>query len=341
LRGIELHAVSRARVRGGGGALRPLALYGPTALVVVTVIFLLPRLMPGDPLETRVDPSSGMFVPDETARAHFLSYYGLDRPLGAQYLHYLGSLVRGDLGWSIGRNAPVADLVAERLPWTLLLLGTSIALASLLGFLGGVAAAWRRGRHADRGLVIVTAAIRALPEYAWAPILLIMFAVLVPVLPLSGAKTPFAHYDSAWSEVLDVVKHLVLPASALTLGLLAGKFLLVRNTTISALGQDYMLLARAKGLPDRLLEYRHAGRNALLPFLTLVGIQVGFAVGGAVFVESTFAYPGMGSLILQAVSDRDYPVLEGCFLVLAATVLLANVVVDLLYARLDPRAARA
>lgn len=322
-------------------ALRPLSVYGPTAAAVVAIVFLLPRLMPGDPLLERVDPSaSGIYVVDQAARDRFLAYYGLDRPLPAQFVHYLASLAHGNLGWSISRNVPVSALIAERLPWTLLLLGTAILLASVLAFVAGVAAAWRRGRRLDRTLVVATTAVRALPEYAWAAALLILFAVVFPVLPLAGARTPFAHYGSGFGEAADVAKHLVLPAASLTLGMLAGKFLLVRNTTISALGQDYMLLARAKGLPERLLRHRHAGRNALLPFLTLIGIQVGFAVGGAVFVESTFAYPGMGSLILQAVTERDYPVLEGSFLVLAATVLAANALVDLLYVRLDPRAGR-
>lgn len=312
----------------------------PTILAIVGIVFLLPRLMPGDPLLARVDPSSSIYVVDQATRARFLSYYGLDRPLPAQFLHYLDSLAHGDLGWSISHNVPVSTLIAEHLPWTLLLLSTSIGIASLLAFLGGVAAAWRRGRRSDRVLVVATTAVRTLPEYAWAAVLLILFAVVFPVLPLAGARTPFAHDGSLPAEIGDVAKHLVLPAASLSLGMLAGAFLLVRNSTIGALGQDYMLLARAKGLPERRLRYRHAGRNALLPFLTLIGIQVGFAVGGAVFVESTFSYPGMGSLILQAVSERDYPVLEATFLVLSATVLVANAAVDLLYAFLDPRAAR-
>jgi peptide/nickel transport system permease protein len=134
-----------------------------------------------------------------------------------------------------------------------------------------------------------------------------------------------------------VARHLVLPAGALTLSLLGTKFLLVRNTVLSTLGQDYMLLARAKGLPERMVKYRHAGRNALLPFVTVLGIQAGFAVGGSVFVESVFSYPGMGTLILRAVDARDYPVLEASFLTLALLVLVVNFGLDLLYARLDPR----
>ncbi|RDI75825.1 ABC-type dipeptide/oligopeptide/nickel transport system permease component [Gaiella occulta] len=337
---VQLARVSRSRGAASvANVVRALAFHVPTAFLVVTLIFLLPRIMPGDPLLARTDPDSGLYVSDPQARERFEEYYGLNRSLGAQYVHYVGALARGELGWSIARSAPVATLIGKSLPWTLLLVGTAILVSSLLGFIGGVTAAWRRGRTTDRGLVVATTLMRALPEYVWAVLLLVLFAVVVPIFPLYGAETPFAEYGSALGQALDVIRHLVLPATALAFGLLAGKFLLVRNTVLSALGQDYMLLARAKGLPERRIKYRHAGRNALLPFLTAVGIQVGFAVGGAVLVESVFAYPGMGSLILRAVNDRDYPLLEGAFLVLALTVIAANAVVDLAYARLDPRAA--
>jgi peptide/nickel transport system permease protein len=299
-------------------------------------VFALPRAMPGDPLSALNDPDSGVYVNDQTVRNKVEAYYGLDKPLPQQFEHYVGRLARGDLGFSIARKRPVASLLRAHLPWTLLLMGVSIVLASLLSFVAGVAATWRRGRISDRALMTGMTVAQAVPEYALAAVLLIAFAVVLPIFPLAGARTPFESHGTI-GGVLDVAKHLVLPAGALTLSLLGTKFLLVRNTMISALGADYMILARAKGLPDRLLKYRHAGRNALLPFLTVVGIQAGYAVGGAVFVESVFAYPGMGSLILQAVEARDYPVLEATFLVLALVVLAVNLLLELVYARIDPR----
>jgi peptide/nickel transport system permease protein len=317
-------------------ALRSVVLYAFTLWVIVTLIFALPRLMPGDPLRALEDPDNALFLSDPTVRARIEAYYGLDKPLLAQYSSYLTGVATGDLGFSIARRAPVADLVKARLPWTLLLMGVSLAAASLLSFMAGVTASWRRGRVADRTLLTVLTVAKSVPEYAIAAILLITFAVVFPVLPLFGARTPFADYGF-FGNVADIAKHLVLPASALTLSLLGTKFLLVRNAMMSTLGQDYMVLARAKGLPDRLLKYRHAGRNALLPFLTVVGIQAGFAVGGSVFVESVFAYPGMGSLILSSVEFRDYPVLEATFLVLAFVVLAVNLALELVYARVDPR----
>ncbi len=322
-------------------AARALALHLVALLAVVSLVFALPRAMPGDPLAALQDPSSSLFLTDPDVRERLAAQYGLDRPLVAQYVDYLTDLVRGDLGWSIERRSPVASLVGDHLPWTLLLLGTALLVSAAVSFFSGVSAAWNRGRARDRFLLLAMAGTRAVPPYAIAALLLVVFAVLVPVFPLSGATTAFADYASPWAQVADVAHHLALPAAALTLVLVGGTFLLVRNTTISALGEDYMVLARAKGLPTRLLKYRHAGRNALLPFLALMAAELGFVVGPSIFVEAVFAYPGMGSLILRAVVARDYPVLEAAFLVLAVVVLVANLVVELTYARLDPRTVAA
>ncbi len=330
-------ALSPRRLTQFRATARAIVLYAVTMFIVVTVIFAIPRAMPGDPIAAREDPTDSLYVSDPAVRERMLAYYGLDKPLVVQYREYLGRIVKGDFGWSISRNMPVRELIGKHLPWTFLLMGTALVLSSAISFLAGIGAAWRRGGARDRVLVVAMTSARAVPEYAIAAVMLIVFAVLWPILPLYGAKTPFAEYASPLALVLDVARHLVLPAAALTLGLMGNKFLLVRNTTIGVLGEDYMVLARAKGLSDRRLKFHHAGRNALLPFLTVLGIQVGFAVGGSVFVESVFAYPGMGTLILRAVEQRDYPVLEGCFLALATTVLLVNLLIELVYARLDPR----
>lgn len=320
-----------------GTAFRTVALYAVTLLAVVTFVFMLPRVMPGDPLSALEDPDAGVFITDPEVRERTLAYYGLDRPLPVQYVDYLTSVARGDLGWSIARNAPVSSLIADHLPWTLLLMGVALTLASALSWVAGIAAAWRRNTWVDRVLLATLTGVRGVPEYALAAAFLIGFAVLLPIFPLYGARTAFAQHPSAWHALGDVAAHLILPLTALTLSLLGSKFLLLRNTVISSLGEDYMLLARAKGLPERLLKYRHAGRNAVLPFLTVLGIQAGFAVGGSIFVEAVFAYPGMGTLILRAVEARDYPVLEAAFLTLATTVLFANLLIELVYGRLDPR----
>ncbi len=335
---LELRALRIGVAAGRSGrAARSLALHVLTMFVVVSVVFALPRALPGDPLVALQDPSSGSSLSPEV-RSRLLAYYDLDRPLSTQYVSYLSHLARADLGWSISRNTPVLTLIAGHLPWTLLLIGISFTIAAALSFVAGVIAAWRRGRLPDRLLVLLATGLRAVPPYALAALLLIALAVLLPVFPLAGARTPFASSSVSLSALADVARHLVLPVTALSLSLLSTKFLLVRNTVITSLGADYMELARAKGLPERLLKYRHAGRNALLPFVTALGVEVGFAVGFSIFVESVFAYPGLGTLILRGVETRDYPVLEGTFLVAAVLVVIANMAVDLVYARLDPRA---
>lgn len=318
-----------------------MGLYALTLFVLVSLVFVLPRTMPGDPLASLNDPDNGYFVQDPELRQRVLSYYGLDRSLFDQYKEYLGDIVRLDMGWSISRGAQVSSLIWSYLPWTLLLMGSSLLLSSTFSFFAGINSAWKRGHFVDRGLVTILTASRAFPEFAIAALLLIGLAVVFPVFPLYGARTYFAEYSSWFDQVRDIAYHLVLPMLALTFGLLSSKFLLVRNTVIGVLGQDFMVAARAKGLPERTQKYHHAGRNALLPFLTVLGMQSVFAVGGSIFVETVFSYPGMGALILDAVSARDYPVMEGTFLTLAFVVLTFNLLIDLLYSRVDPRVGRS
>lgn len=322
------------------GHLRLVCLYAFTLLAVATFVFILPRLMPGDPLQSLDDPTSGTFLSDPQVRARVSAYYGLDQSLPTQYFAYLSDLFHGNLGWSIAQNVTVSQLIGNRLPWTLLLMGCALLIASTLSFVAGINAAWHRGKAVDRSLIALLSTGRTVPEYATAGLLLTCFAVVVPILPLSGARTSFATYSNPLAAVGDVFAHLVLPLTALTLGLAGRKFLIVRNAAISTLGEDYMLLGRAKGLPRRRLKYRYSGRNSLLPFVTALGAQVGFAVGGSIFVEAVFVYPGMGTLVYDAVNARDYPVLQGSFLVLAGVVLLANLAVELLYPKVDPRVRR-
>jgi peptide/nickel transport system permease protein len=319
---------------------RTVALYAATVAAVVVMVFALPRAMPGDPIDALAGGGGRSAVNDPAIHAQLAAYYGLNRPLPAQFGRYLAQLARGDLGVSISQHVTVATLITGRLPWTMLLMGTALLFSTLFSFWAGISAGWRRGGARDRVLVGATMGASAIPVYALASLLLIGLAVAWPVFPLSGAETPFAHYGSPLATMGDVARHLALPATALTLTLAGSNFLLVRNGVVSALGREYMVLARAKGLPERLLKRRHAGRNALLPFVTMLGAQLGFAVGGTIFVESVFGYPGMGSLILQAVQTRDYPVLDATLLVLALVVLTGNLAVDLLYRRLDPHVVR-
>lgn len=318
-------------------AARLLIRYLVTLFGVVTLLFAIPRAMPGDPLGSLLQDETGTENLDQS-RAVLASYYGLDRPLAVQYARYLGRVATGDLGPSFSYGQPVRSMIRDRLPWTLLLVGVSLALSALFSFAAGVAAAWRRGTPRDRITTSAVTLIGAAPEYAVATLLLIVFAGKLEMFPVSGGSTPFNHFGAV-EKLVDVARHLVLPAAALTMSLIGVKFLMVRNTVISVLGQDYMIAARAKGFPDDRLKYRHAGRNALVPFLNIVGVQVGVAVGGAIFVEQVFAYPGLASIMIPAVTRLDYPLVEGCFLVVAFLAVTANLVVDLISTRLDPRLA--
>jgi peptide/nickel transport system permease protein len=311
--------------------------YAVTVLVLVTLNFFLPRAMPGGPLSTFQGMGGAALEVDASTRAAVAEHYGFDRPLLTQYGSYLAGLARGDLGTSLRYSEPVAEVVAERLPWTLLLMGAAIGLASAVSLLAGTHSGWRRGRGVDRGLLGLFMGIRNFPVYFLASLGVFVFGVKLGWVPISGSVSPFAGATGSLGHVLDVAHHLVLPAAVLAVPFAASQYLVMRAGMVGELGSAYLLLGRAKGLGPRRLKYAYAARNALLPVVTVAGLQIGFAVTGAIFVETVFAYPGMGRLVQDAVAFRDYPTLQGCFLVLTLTVLTANFVVDAVYARLDPR----
>lgn len=341
LTGLATHAASKREELGpprrwGGPGWSQLLAYLATVLVLVTLTFVLPRVMPGDPLLALIDPAAPAYVQSEVLREELASYYGLDRPFFEQYGSYLAGLSRGDLGTSIRYNRPVGELVADRLPWTLLLVMSAMAAATVVGLAAGVHSAWRRGRSVDQGLLAIFLCLRNFPSFFLASIALFVFAVQLGWVPLSGAKTPFTQVNSL-AGLVDVAHHLALPAAVLTVQFAGGHFLIMRASMVSELRADYLLMGRAKGLRQRRLKYGYAARNALLPVVTRMAMQVGFAVTGTIFVETVFAYPGMGRLTFDAVAFRDYPTLQACFLILALFVVTANYGAEVLYPRLDPR----
>lgn len=308
---------------------------------ILTLNFLLPRWLPGDPLAALLDSESSNYVFNSQVREALEAYYGLDRPLTQQYTAYLTGALTGDLGQSIRLNQPVSDLLREHLPWTLLLTLTALGAASLVGIATGSEAAWRRGSAADKTLVTASIIASNAPVFFTGMILLIIFGVKLDWLPLAGGRTPFARYDTTGDAIRDYGEHLILPALTLTLALVGSKFLLVRNTMISVLGEDYMFVARAKGLRAGRIKHRHALRNAILPFIHHLAAHASFALTGALFIETLFNYPGVGRLIFESVVARDYPVLQGVFLVVSVMVLSANLLADWLSYRLDPRLREA
>jgi len=319
------------------------AQYLVTVFIVLSLNFFLPRLMPGDPLSYLTgDPGTDMpVVMSEEVRQRLLAYYGLDEPLVQQYRDYLVNLARGDLGWSIYYNAPVSSVLLGSFKWTLLLMGTATVVYTTLGILLGALSAWRRGTKTDIGLLVSVFSFGSWPPFFLAMLLIIFLSVRLGAFPIGGARSLVGSQASGWKRAADVVYHLFLPCLTLVLTHLSGVYLLVRNATLGVLGEDYIQTARAKGLRERDVLLRHALPNALLPIITMIAMRFGFLMMGTMFVEVVFAYPGMGTLIYEACITRDYPLLQGAFLLTMAFVMLFNLAADLLYARLDPRVKRA
>jgi len=312
--------------------------YALVLLAALTLNFLLPRAMPGSPLRFLAGEDVGMLAPAQVAEVR--ARYGLDRSVAAQYLSYLRQMGTGQWGYSYQLGRPVGAVIRERLPWTLLLVGSSMLVATLFGIVVGAAAAWRRGRTFDTVALTGAIVVDSLPTFWLGMLLIAVFAVELHWLPIFGAASPWGP-QSGWPYLVDVLRHLVLPATTLTLATLSGTFLVMRYAMLDALGQDYVRTARAKGVPERRVLLGHAVRNALLPVSTVVFLNLGFLIGGATVIETVFSYPGIGTLLYQAVLNRDYPVLQGAFLMLTLSVVLANVVADAVYPLLDPRVRTA
>ena len=334
-----LSAEAASSTARGTGRRRLVSLYAVTVFLLLTVNFFLPRALPGDPIDALLDSGGPAQLQDEALRARLEEYYGLDRPLAEQYRRYLVGLGRGDLGVSIRYNAPVADLMKERLPWTLLLVFTAISVAVVVGWLAGIHSGWRRGRPVDRGLLTVFLALHSFPVFFIGSIAVFVLSVKLGWFPLSGARTPFLEDASLASRVADIAHHLALPAAVLAANFVTSQYLNMRASMVGQLGADHLLVAQAKGLPERWIKYRYAARNALLPAVTLTAVHISFAVTASILVETVFAYQGVGRLVFEAVAYRDYPTLQACFLVLSIVVVSANFLADALYARLDPRTA--
>ncbi len=313
--------------------------YAVAFVIILALNFVLPRMMPGDPLQA-IYGDEALIAMTPELQAHLVERFALDKSLWQQFGAYIAALFSGDLGYSYYYNASVFSVILGSLPWTLLIVGTSLVLSTLLGIILGIESGWRRGSRTDRTLLTGLMGLNGFPDFFLGLLLLICFGIVLGVAPLSGAVTPYAGLGG-FALFLDVLRHMALPVTALTLAHLAGSYLLTRNTMITVLRAPFMLTARAKGLPERSLKYHHAGRNSMLPVLTMTGIWLGRLVTGVLFVELVFAYPGVGQLTYQALLSRDYPVIQGVFLMVAVTVLLVNFIVDMLYPRLDPRVRHA
>ncbi|MFI6497848.1 ABC transporter permease [Nonomuraea typhae] len=300
-----------------------------TLWFAVTVTFFLVRLLPGDPVLAVADPNM-----TEELRAKLLADFGLDQPLGVQYLGYLAQLVQGNLGMSFRQSIPVTTVLMDRLPWTLILTGSAMLVTIVLGIPLGVLAATRAKGWADRVIQLTGITAQSLFVPSVGIFLMYVMGVTLGWFPIGGAVDLDATGPAAW---LSMLHHLVLPCLSLVLIQLGGYVLTMRSTLIEALGEDYVALAKAKGVKPRTVVWKHALRNALLPTTTIAGLQLGTLVGGAVLTETIYAYPGVGRAIYEAVGQLDFPVLQGAFVLLAAAVVAANLLTDVAYGILDPR----
>ncbi|HEU4698814.1 MAG TPA: ABC transporter permease [Gemmatimonadales bacterium] len=305
-----------------------------TFAVATVLLFCLMRATPGDPLarlagERQIDPADV---------AHLRARYGLDQPLGRQFATFVTGALRGDLGVSITYGRPVTALLRERLPATLLLVGTVLLVDFTLGLWLGVRQALARGRALDATLSTLSLAGYAAPSFWIGLVLAWLVGVEWRLLPAAGMADPLLAADAPWAtRALDVARHLVLPALTLVVVSLAAAMRYQRAALLEVLAQPFMQTARAKGLPARAVVWRHGWRNALFPVLTLFGLWLPLLASGSVFVEAVFAWPGLGSLAAEAVAGRDYPVIMGTSLLVTVLVVASALLVDLAYAWLDPR----
>ena len=302
-------------------------------LAVVVLNFVLVHAAPGDPVETIAGASGGM---DEKLQAELRAKYGLDQHVPVQLGIYLGKVVRGDLGYSYFFNLPVSDLILERVPATLLLVLTSVLTAFLIGTTLGVLSSRKPNGWLSQLINVMSLVGFAAPVFWMGMLLIILLASIFPVFPVSGMRG-IESSGLGWADVVDVLHHLVLPSLTLGLVYLAQYSRLSRAAMLDVLGSDYIRTARAKGLPERLVLYKHALRNAVLPVVTILGLQFGNVLAGAIVVETVFNWPGLGRLAFESVLRRDYPTILGVLLFSSIVVIVMNQVTDLCYRVIDPR----
>ena len=297
--------------------LRRLGLLVPVVFGVVTVVFLIVHMIPGDPVEIMLGEEAQAV--DKEALRHEL---GLDEPLHIQYVSYLGRLARGDLGYSIHSKRPVLESITKRLPATAELALAALVVALALAIPLGILAAYRKDSALDHGSMIFALLGISMPNFWLGPLLIILFSLKLGWLPVSGRGS---------------LLHLVLPAITLGTAMAAILTRMTRASMLDVIHSDYVKTARAKGLREAKVVLKHAFRNALIPIVTIVGLQIGGLLAGSIITETIFAWPGIGRLTIQAINARDYPLVQGCVLVIALGYVLVNLATDLLYGFIDPR----
>ncbi|SFR70190.1 ABC transporter permease [Halogeometricum limi] len=305
-----------------------------TFWAVGTVLFFLFRLMPGNPTSFVISPQ---MTPE--ARQRIIESYGLDEPMHVQYVKFLENVLTLDFGQSFHSNAPVQEVIMTYLPNTLVLMLTAFVIAYFFGITLGVLSGWYRGSRFERSTVITALLARSVPSFWVGLMVLWVFGATFNVIPMAGMTSPGVEHTSFIGMItsIDFVTHLAAPALVLAYYFMGYPLLIMRSSMLEVLSEDFIDVCRAKGLSERTIMFKHAARNALLPIVTAAAIALGYAVGGSVLIETVFAWPGIGREMVRAVLRRDFPVAQGTFMVLAATIILLNFVADLAYGYLDPR----
>lgn len=304
-----------------------------TILVVLVFNYLLFRVLPGNPLSMMMrNPRA---TPETIAAVK--EFYGLDQPWYIQFFTYFKHLFQGDLGTSFVYKAPVAEVLAKKILPTILMVGLAEIIAIVVGILIGILAAWKRGTKLDVATLSFSLVTYSVPTFWLGMILVVLFCVQFRLFPTSGMFTPGKSFATTAAMLEDLLKHLALPVLTMSLVLIGEYALTMRNTLIDVLSEDYITTARAKGFKERYILKKHALPNAMLPMITIIAINIGFVVAGAIQVETIFSWPGLGRLMYEALAARDYPLLQGVFLLVTVSVVLANVLADITYSYIDPR----
>ena len=309
-----------------------LAWAGPIVVAIVVATFFIIHIVPGDPVQALV----GDFPTPPGYLEQVRKDFGLDQPITTQLWLYLANLSQGNLGYSFSNRQPVLDLVFDRARFTLLLMIPALTLAAILGVSMALAAAPRAGGLVDSGITALSVVGFSIPIFWLGQILVIAFAIQLPWLPAQGMVSA-RQALTGWPWARDVLWHMVLPVFSITIFYVAIVARVARASVLEALSQDFVLTARAKGLGRRAVLWQHVLPNAMIPVVTVIGYNFGHSLTGAILVETVFAWPGLGSLFITSIGNRDYPVLLGIFLVTAIAVVIANLITDVLYAALDPR----
>lgn len=314
--------------------IRRLVQMGITLYVLTTILFFMFRLLPGDPTTMYIDAA----LPPESQEA-ILQQFGLDKPLGYQYVIYLFNVIRGEFGTSFYYHAPVSEIIPPRLLSTVLLMGSTILLAFVFGVTFGTILAWKRGTRFEVGSLVTALTLRSAPQFWTGLMALIVFSYALKWFPIGGMHTPGQQFASMFAKYfnLDFLHHLILPSLVAASYYMASPMLIMRNSMLEVMGEDFIEMAKAKGLRERTVVFKHAMRNALLPVVTVLTLMIGFAVGGQVLIETVFRWPGMGREMVLAIQRHDFPMAQASFFMLGVLVISLNFITDLLYGYLDPR----